>query len=99
MINTLCFAATVVAHYGGHAGAHHRRRLENAGAEHVQGVREEDRPDQRGLLQVLQGYHTCGLRARGQDTELAFPGPDQGPAHTGPEAGPDHVHTQTAGGT
>jgi len=64
----------------------------------VQGVREENRSDQRSLLQVLQGHHSRGLRARGKNTKFQFFGTHQRPAHTRPQAGFDHVHSQTAGG-
>lgn len=85
----------VAAYCGRHAGAHNRKRLENAGAEYVQDVREKNRPDQRGLLQILQGHHTRGLRARGQNPKSSFPGPHQRSTYTGPEAGSDHFHPQT----
>lgn len=86
------FAPTVVAHNGGHAGADNRQRLETAGPEHVPGVREENRSDQRCLLQILQGHHTRGLRPGGQNTEPWFPGSHQGPTDTRPETGSHHFH-------
>lgn len=75
---------SAAAHHRRHPGAYNRQRLENAGAEHVQGVREEDRSDQRSLLQVLQRHHSSGWRARGKNTKFQFFGTDQRPAHTRP---------------
>lgn len=64
----------------------------------MQGVSEKNRPYQRGVLQVLQGHHTRGLRARGKNTQFSFSGPGQRSADTGPETGLDHVHPQTVRG-
>jgi len=47
------FVDAAAAHHGGHPGAHNRQRLENVGTEHVQDIREENRSNQRSILQIL----------------------------------------------
>lgn len=99
MTDVFCVAlTTAAAHHGRHARADRRGRLEDAGPEHVQHVREEDRPDQRGVLQVLQRRGARGQRAGGQDAKPGLSGTRRRPARAGPPAVTDRVRAQAARG-